>query len=577
MNKLLNSTGEEKILPIRKAKDLSAYDKNEARVEIARQIFLGGEDVEDRLQACRLQLADRLNVSLGSIGSITAYVRYKATEVLHQALNIRLTPDELVAAFYFLHENSLSIEAANMEVVKKFLEQHRQVNISDQELLSALLAYEAREPFHTIKNDGVAISIVEDESSESQSNDAEPDYDNETKRKWRARCFEYCDAKLPKNMRAKAKAFCFCATEWYEVEQIFDKLGIKRENVWGAEMNPKLQERAAARANDLGTKFFPGDASILFEQDGINFDLVILDFKGSPNTDLIYKIPYVANALLILNTLRRRENRDLQRRLQLQSAMNKNKSGFEAEKGMSLGEMLSKYVLSASEYTDDNPEPVKDVIEDGYDSLVLSFAGSANKKKWPFRKKMDALIERYAHIIPESRRDKANVALRFNAFLVTDSMNIIDAMKAAWSPFMQDAEADEALQAFLYLIQKVTHDVLLNLPDYSQVEKYEYISESRGHCPYLTTMAALSVNTRINMQNRDIAEFMLNNLMELEDNGQLPASMEIVIEDRKRNRITRTPENFLDGGLRFVTYNNGQRKAVLAFNKIFEASKNDEI
>lgn len=122
-------------------------------------------------------------------------------------------------------------------------------------------------------------------------------YDFDMKRKYHGKLEEFIAHHLRRELRDPAarkhlKVACFPGHEGLEVLNVYDRLGIERENVVGIEANEAAADEL--KAMDLGIRIFKGMDYEFFEQDHkdfpTRFDVVNLDYQGYMDNNKFYTL-----------------------------------------------------------------------------------------------------------------------------------------------------------------------------------------------------------------------------------------------------------------------------------------------
>jgi hypothetical protein len=94
--------------PLRKVEDLTPEEVRNARLAIAELIFERVPNLEAALTRKRKELAVNLGCSEGTLNSVTAYVRYWATQAIQEAQATALSRDDVVSTWYYLEQSAVS-------------------------------------------------------------------------------------------------------------------------------------------------------------------------------------------------------------------------------------------------------------------------------------------------------------------------------------------------------------------------------------------------------------------------------------------------------------------------------------
>jgi 5-methylcytosine-specific restriction endonuclease McrA/uncharacterized protein (DUF433 family) len=105
-------------------------------------------------------------------------------------------------------------------------------------------------------------------------------YDFEAKQIYRGMWRDFISKQHPSEKRRRGlRVACFPGPEALEVLEVYDRLGIRRDRIWGIEHNRGDYERLCAL--NLGINPVYGDAQAFFERaDAPQFDVVNLDFQS---------------------------------------------------------------------------------------------------------------------------------------------------------------------------------------------------------------------------------------------------------------------------------------------------------
>jgi hypothetical protein len=338
--------------------------KEAVRGMVKQWIIDGLSDRE--MSARRAELAEDLGVSLRSLASVSAYVRYPATVAIRASgLEEVLDRDQLIWAAAFVETASDDAERANLlrecgnhlgidperlggairiyhaEQDRKpngLLEREPRVDTEDDPRDVAVLA-DDREPEgaqETLEADGledlivppvlgdqlrgedVAIEVLEekdrceDVDDETGKRGDEIDYNFPSKVAWRREiAYAIGDYMSPRALR-DAKVICLPGKEVEPEVSIYLKLGVRPENIVAVEGGRRhVRAEFEANARRLGIRHEIGRLEKILPTLRDRFDIVSYDFLGphsSPHFRILRSTPVNERALLIYNCLGKREN-----------------------------------------------------------------------------------------------------------------------------------------------------------------------------------------------------------------------------------------------------------------------------
>lgn len=327
------------------------------------------------------------------------------------------------------------------------------------------------------------------------------DYDNKQKLETRTAYRNFISSHFSPDQLRNAKALCFCATDWLDVRDIFDPLGIPRNNVTGAEFDVNLQDKARSKGIELGTNFHAGDVRELLNNPENVFDIVILDFKGQmsqTSLDILRRVR--PSGIVITNFQRKRERKDIQHALKENEAYSElRRSSLESPLGAprKYAEMIpwANKMASASETELDQ------LAEEQMFYEIFNSLGTNIEERWLCRDEALRVIE-VAHNLwglDDTNADSLKRAMSFAQDLVADGFSEllerfgISKKDSIWgthniAPFTQRTVLRKGL-----------------LIDH-QVHRYK---SPRSNTPFISHMGLMSLPEREYRQCEDFARFFL--------------------------------------------------------------------
>ncbi len=232
---------------------------NEDRKFIRDYVSSGSTDEEKR--QFRRECADTFNVSIQTIAAITAWTKIRAKRLM-----------ETDATQVPLKEEEVSVE------MKEDIEEDGKYGSTDED------PHEGGEHF---------------------------DYDNEIKRAWRRKIYEFVDKNTDPKKRRKMRVLCLPGKKCLEIQTYLD-LGFRSQNILGVEGGDKeARDEFEENAKRMGIQYQIGRLEKVLEKEKKPFDVVSLDFLGAMcrGYDTVMKmLPLSDDAIILLNTRARREN-----------------------------------------------------------------------------------------------------------------------------------------------------------------------------------------------------------------------------------------------------------------------------
>lgn len=337
----------------------------EAVREMAKQWIVDGLS-EREMSARRAELAEELGVSLRSLASVSAYVRYPATVAIRASgLEGLLDRDHLIWAAEYIGTASTDAERANvlrecaehLDIDPERLdgairiyhaEQDRKpnglleteprvdsegapgdvaVDADDRELEGAPEAVEAdgltdlivpTVPEDQTRAEDMVIEVLEEEDrcedvdDETGKRGDEVDYNFASKIAWRREiAYAIGDYMSPRALR-DAKVICLPGKEVEPEVSIYLKLGVRPENIVAVEGGRRhVRAEFEENARRLGIRYEIGRLEKILPTLRDRFDIVSYDFLG-PNSSAHFKVmrntPVNDRSLLIYNCMGKREN-----------------------------------------------------------------------------------------------------------------------------------------------------------------------------------------------------------------------------------------------------------------------------
>jgi len=125
---------------------------------------------------------------------------------------------------------------------------------------------------------------------------AKETYDFESKRKVRENFSKFIKRYLGHKIK-DLKVACLPGEEALEIFEVYDPLGIPRENIWGIERGEKEYNRLQSK--NLGIHLFPGDDVDFLMQTEHKFDVINLDYQGMFGTPAFRSLKAIARRQIL--------------------------------------------------------------------------------------------------------------------------------------------------------------------------------------------------------------------------------------------------------------------------------------
>lgn len=301
--------------PLRKAEDLSPQEVHTARLAIAELIFERVADLPAALTRKRKELAVNLGCSEGTLNSVTAYVRYWATQAIQEVQATALSRDDVVSTWYYLEQSAdpattdvwnglddvfLHIggpeKGAKPEQLKSAVEAYRrrlkthivrkakaggtQGGTTQPVALPTTLSPTDTEPETELAAD-ISMPVVAAPVIESKAavvTGATFNYDNPEKTAWRNDVLmRYACESIPEAKRPYTKIVCFGGRKNLEPLAYIERK-FAASNITSVECDEDVRPEFLASAEKAGIQTYTGNLSDMRSKQ--RFGLASLDYTG---------------------------------------------------------------------------------------------------------------------------------------------------------------------------------------------------------------------------------------------------------------------------------------------------------
>ena len=305
----------------RTAEELTPDEVRNARLAIAELIFDRVPDLPAALTKKRRELALHLGCSEGTLNSITAYVRYWATQAIEDANAGALARDDVVAAWYYLEHSAPPSETNEWNGLDEIFDYigGAEKGADAEQLKRAVEAYRrrlatsiVRRTKATARKEKTAAAPQESESPEPVQPAAEPvaekfdavpvaasveaksptitgatfNYDNPEKTDWRDDIvMRYACETIPESERPTAKIVCFGGRKNLE-PQAYIARTFTPGNITSVECDEGVAPEFLASANAAGIRTYLGKLSDMRSRE--RFRLASLDYTGPVTLDRMH-------------------------------------------------------------------------------------------------------------------------------------------------------------------------------------------------------------------------------------------------------------------------------------------------
>lgn len=345
-----------------KEREATQVEKDQIRSEMEQKVVEGATEYE--IRELRKQLAVRLGLTLSQVKSITAWKRTaNGNGLILKPLEVLEKNEEF---------SILDIQTNNTDTTSQ------SQNLSKQQAECTSVSMDDVESSQTMLENRGSIEIS---SISSEEDDLCPDYDNEEKMKSRIALRNFIDQCIPQNERRGANVLILPGPNWLEVRDVFDALGFKREHIWGAEIDPHLQDQCSRKAAELQTNFFGGKVQDLLQQTELKFKVVHLDFKGQicpAHLQAFEMLPLENSAIVGCNFWRRRERKEMQQLVQATARY----VNFAKMSSPELRDVSCIHDKIATIINQESNLPLQEACDLGLGWAVLGLSGVARRERW---------------------------------------------------------------------------------------------------------------------------------------------------------------------------------------------------
>lgn len=313
--------------------ELSLEQKQHIRIELAKA--LAADLGKDQVKEIRKLLAQEYKVSTIQVGSVGAYLKITGEKIITEfAPASKLAPKDLCFIYIDIRKNRDS-ELALLECVKTNLERF---SLNPKQLVNLIAQFESRLDFGSELAPTVAAIVdqienslgldLEAQSPATSSNLESADdnilfeqqggtfanYDNPTKVAWRKSWYEFIDRNVPRSRRAAAKILCLPSIKPEREINGYLELGFLPQNIYAVERDKRVADLFVSRCEGLGVNPIIQELSNVV-QTLPRFEIFSLDFLGPISVSIaqiLNNLPLAENALVMLNTMGRREAAEIQ-------------------------------------------------------------------------------------------------------------------------------------------------------------------------------------------------------------------------------------------------------------------------
>jgi hypothetical protein len=263
----------------------------------------------------RHEMSDNLNVPLKSLASVSAYVRYCATQAIeNHNLHGKLDSNALIETAHFMR---LAKPAEFADELASF---SLEAGISFDEYNACLREYYTRiekKPEGEIEVIS-AVAVEEVEKTNTICKGDIQNYDFEAKRLWRQEWVNFIEKHMTPLERANARVLCLPGENCELEVNHYLSLGIPPQNIFAVERSEKVWKSFEANAKALGINPIHGDLIDVIKDLPKPFHIVSLDFLGplcDGYLEILQEVPLAGKTLLMTNTQGAREGAGAQFRM----------------------------------------------------------------------------------------------------------------------------------------------------------------------------------------------------------------------------------------------------------------------
>jgi len=452
---------------------------------------------DDALSDERRWLSEKFDVKPGRVNAITAWLRIRAQRAMPDGV---LTPSTAKFIKVYL---GLGASPKEQDVLTEELIGILKIDPQVVRQISESIRDKVRDTFSKTtskdrpKTDDLSSLLLEAGSVDSLHGGEHVDYDNPTKEHWREAWKAYLEQHTHPDLRSHMKVLCLPGKHCLEVPLYLD-LGFRKENIVGIEGGDRIARAEFEKnAKALGIDWQAMRLEEYLEDQRTRFDVVSLDFIGqlSPSTvKICSNLMLAERSIVMINTLARREGRDVQKNLQWLWQM------------MIDSEKQDRHLLDEGAEVQVPSPDWNLALSREHLLAALSQVGVERRENWFYGSKIEQIPLLPAAQALETNSSRKKMQANIDLVLATMLGELIQVLDQHHLVDIGDTRERQVLAQ----MGDMFHDVVFGNKFITDVQKLSYRSEvSDQRCTFHTDIASIHTPRRLYEEISGATEFIL--------------------------------------------------------------------